>query len=463
MKKFLPIIVFLLVSWGVQAQFVADFTSNKTFGCAPLIIKFTDASSLDANKWTWTSTAGTSSDIKNPTLIFATPGNFDVFLESTNGIETKRDTMSIRVSPGITVDFSSSASDGCIPFTAQLSDLSIPQSSAISSWFWSFTNGTTSTDQNPSVTFTKSGKYDVLLKIIDDNGCEATLNKRDFLVAGGPVADFNYDSMACSLPANVNFFNTSTGENLTYQWSFGNGNTSNSEIPLAQIYNAFDTVPVTLYVKENTTSCTDSVEKLMYIRNYPVKMEITAVCNALNYSLTLKDVTFPVPTSILWDLGDGSQSVKSEFTHNYAGNNPSIVTMTAKISESCTNTVTLNYGPPKAQFSSSAKSSCESPYVVDFINLSTGNGLSYFWEYGDTNLIDTVFENSHGYVVPPLQFQPKLSVVDTFGCTNTYNRLLEVPVPVAEFSTENEITSGCAPLTIDFVDLSKIISEPIKE
>ncbi|MFT6717423.1 MAG: gliding motility-associated-like protein, partial [Saprospiraceae bacterium] len=41
--------------------------------------------------------------------------------------------------------------------------------------------------------------------------------------------------------------------------------------------------------------------------------------------------------------------------------------------------------------------------------------------------------------------------------------LLEVPVPVAEFSTENEITSGCAPLTIDFVDLSKIISEPIKE
>ena len=463
MKKTLPIIVFLLISWGLRGQFVADFTSNKTFGCAPLIVKLTDASTPGANKWTWTSTAGVSSDIQNPTLVFATPGVFDITLVSSNGIETKDTTISVRVTPGITVDFSTSDTAGCVPFTTQLSDLSVPQSSAIKSWFWSFSNGTTSTEQNPSVTFQDAGKYNVLLKITDNNGCEASFTKTNFITAGGPIADFSYDSMACQIPATVNFINLSKGENLTYEWNFGNGNAVNTEIASPQIYNAFDTVPVTLYVKENNTSCTDSVEKLMYIRDYQAKMDVTAVCNGLDFSLTLKDQTTPKPTSILWDLGDGSQNVNSEFTHTYASNAPRTITLTSKIGSSCVNIQTLDYSPPKASFSLSVKNTCESPSNVTFSNLSTGIGLTHVWTYGDSSAVDTVFENSHGYLVPPILFVPKLSIVDTFGCVSDKSQFILVPIPIADFTTENEKTKGCAPLTVDFADLTKKVLSPIQD
>lgn len=463
MKKILVLLVILLFSLGMKSQFTADFSSNKTFGCAPLIIKFTDASSADANQWTWTSTSGISSNEKDPTIVFDTPGNFDVTLEVTNGTEVQTKTISVRVSPGIYVDFSTTDNSGCIPFTTQFNDLSVPQSSAISSWFWSFTNGTTSTDQNPTVTFETAEKFDALLKITDDNGCEATFVKPDFITAGGPVADFIFDSITCSLPANVSFINISQGENLSYEWAFGNGNGSSAEIPMSQTYSVYDTVPVTLYIQEDITSCTDSVEKLMYIRNYQAKMEISAACTDKDFSLTIKDVTSPTPSSIIWDLGDGSQSINSEFTHIYSDKGSKIITLTATIGNSCTNTQTFNYTPPIVSFGWTTENSCSSPYTVNFINYSAGTDLRYEWAYGDTSIIDTSLENSHNYVVPPIILSPNLSLIDTFGCTATLTQSIIVPIPLADFNTENEKISGCAPLTIDFVDLSKKLSNPIKE
>ncbi|MFT6747349.1 MAG: PKD repeat protein, partial [Glaciecola sp.] len=463
MKKNISILTFLLISWGINAQFLTDFTSNKTFGCAPLIIKFTDASSPDATEWTWSSTTGVSSSIKSPTLVFSEPGNFNVTLESTNGAETSTKTILIRVSPGITADFTSSKTEGCVPFPAQFIDLSVPQSSAITSWFWSFSNGITSDEQNPIVTFNDADNYDVLLKVADDNGCEAFVSKSEFIIGGGPIADFSFDSIACQIPADVSFVSTSTGENLTYEWGFGNGSSANTETPPNQTYSTYDTVPVTLYVKESNTLCTDSVEKKMYIRKYEAKMEVTATCDALGFSVLLKDQTSPTPSSIVWDLGDGTQNIGNEFTHTYSGLSPRTITLTVKNGESCVNTKTLNYLPPTASFLFTAKSTCKSPYEVEFKNTSAGTGLFYSWEYGDSSDIDTSFENNHSYVVPPIVRNPILNVVDTFGCQATATGRVEVPIPIADFSAENEKQTGCAPLTITFADLTKKVLSPIKD
>jgi gliding motility-associated-like protein len=461
MKKKISILTFLLISWGINAQFLADFTSNETFGCAPLVIKFTDGSSPDATGWTWSSTAGVSSSIKSPTLVFSEPGNFNVTLESTNGAETSTKTILIRVSPGITADFTSSKTEGCVPFSSQFIDLSVPQSTAIISWFWSFSNGTTSDEQNPIVTFNDADKYNVLLKIADDNGCEAFVSKSEFIIGGGPIADFSFDSIACQIPADVSFINTSTGENLTYEWGFGNGSSANTETPPNQTYSTYDTVPVTLYVKESKTSCTDSVEKMMYTRKYEAKMEVTATCDALGFSVLLKDQTSPDPSSIVWDLGDGTQNIGNEFTHTYSGLSPRTITLTAKNGESCVNTKTLNYLPPKADFSFTAENTCKFPYEIEFKNTSVGTGLFYSWDYGDSSVVDTSFENNHSYVVPPIVRNPILNVVDTFGCEATTTSRVEVPIPIADFYSENEKQTGCAPLTITFADLTKKGLSPI--
>ncbi len=461
--KFIITFCFFFLSCIVKAQFIAEFNADKTVGCAPLIINFTDESSADANQWTWSSSDGVSSTLQNPTLVFTTPGNFEVTLTSSNGNESNSKTIAISVSPGLRVDFSANANNGCVPFSTELNDLSVPQSSAIKEWFWSVSNGFTSSEQNPTVNFQYKGKYNVLLKVTDDNGCEASFSKIDFITAGAPLADFSFDSISCQIPASVNFIQESKGENLSYLWDFGNGNTSNAERPPKQEYLNYDTLQIKLLVQEGETGCKDSVKKNIYITNYEAKMNIKASCNTDNFSFILKDETYPTPTSVLWDLGDGNENINSEFTHQYANNAPITITLTAKNGESCENTTTLNYKPPKANFGWEVENQCDNPYAVNFSNVSSGIGLYYAWDFRDSSAIDSSFEKIHNFKIPPVVLNPRLTVVDTFNCESSISKRIDVPIPVADFGTENEKISGCAPLTIDFIDLSERVRSPVKE
>ncbi len=49
------------------------------------------------------------------------------------------------------------------------------------SWYWEFGDGGTSTDQNPTHTFTASGEYDVTLTVTDDEGSVSTDETKAFI------------------------------------------------------------------------------------------------------------------------------------------------------------------------------------------------------------------------------------------------------------------------------------------
>src|SRR5207253_5024414 len=106
--------------------------------------------------------------------------------------------------------FSASDSTGCFPLKVQFKDSSLAGSGDIEKWQWDFGDGTLSTDQSPSHTYTSPGTFTVILKITNSNGCSAVMTKSSFIkIRDGVKADFNYTSATgCQNPAPVNFINS---------------------------------------------------------------------------------------------------------------------------------------------------------------------------------------------------------------------------------------------------------------
>lgn len=62
------------------------FTANTTFGCAPMVVNFSDQSTASPTAWAWSFPGGTpaTSTAQNPVVTYSTPGTYDVSLTATN-------------------------------------------------------------------------------------------------------------------------------------------------------------------------------------------------------------------------------------------------------------------------------------------------------------------------------------------------------------------------------------------
>jgi len=125
-------------------------------------VMFSNTSS-SAVSYVWDFGDSQTSTTANPSHTYATEGTYTVTLTAANACGTATATQTVVVGPGLTANFSHTNPQGCAPLTVQFTD----QSQNASTWLWTFPGGNpaTSTDQNPSVTYTTSGKYDVTLVV----------------------------------------------------------------------------------------------------------------------------------------------------------------------------------------------------------------------------------------------------------------------------------------------------------
>jgi PKD repeat protein len=106
-----------------------------------------------------------------------------------------------------------------------------------------------------------------------------------------------------------------------------------------------------------------------------------------------------------------------------------------------------------ANFSSSSQSGC-SPLVVFFQDLSTGNPFSWNWDFGNGQL-STVRNPAVTYTIPGT-YTVRLVVRSATGIDEEIkvDYITVAPAPIANFRAN--ITTACAPVTIQFDDLSTI-------
>ncbi|MFN8444595.1 MAG: PKD domain-containing protein [Caldilineaceae bacterium] len=170
---------------------VADFTATPISGTAPLTVQFTDTttSTLAISSRLWNFGDGTTSNVQNPTHVYTNAGSYTVTLTAgaSNGSDSKLRSSYILVSqpiPPPVVDFSAMPTSGTAPLLVQFSDHS---SGPINSWQWNFGDGSLSTTQHPTHTYSASGLYTVTLTVSGAGGSQSKTSVALINVAAIPT------------------------------------------------------------------------------------------------------------------------------------------------------------------------------------------------------------------------------------------------------------------------------------
>lgn len=434
---------------------VPNFGANIKSGCAPLIVQFSDSSLNSPTSWNWDLGNGTFSTQQNPIATYFNPGSYSVKLIATNasGVDSVRKVNFIIVNDVPTVSFSSNTTAGCYPLKVQFTDFSSPNSGTISSWLWDFGDGNTSTQQNPTNTYTSVGSFTVTLKVKNSAGCEKILNKPNLInIAGGVKADFSIGSLnSCSAPVNVSFVNNSNGTGtLNYLWDFGDGATSTLFSPTHN-YTSSGSFTVTLIVSNNT-GCRDTLTKINAISIGTVQANFSSSLSCLNKPVTFTNTSTPAASASTWYfLNDGTSATGNTVTKIYSAANSYQVKLVSDFGackDSITKTIIVSDNP-KALFSNNPLGSCLPPLNVNFANNSTG-ATSYQWSFGDGG-ISSQPTPSHNYLQSGT-FSVTLIATNANGCADTLRKdsaVIIAPPDIVAIS-QGAPYKGCAPYTSTF-------------
>jgi Zn-dependent metalloprotease/plastocyanin len=181
---------------------VANFTGTPLTGPAPLTVVFTDTSSNTPTSWSWNFGDGGTSTLKNPSHQYTTQGTYTVTLTAANAYgsdsETKTNYITVTAPQAPVAAFVGSPTTVSVGGTVTFTDQS---TNSPTSWAWTFEGGTpaTSTAQNPTVTYSAAGTYDVTLVATNAQGSD-TEAKIDYIT----VTSVSY----CA----------SQGNSQTYEW-----------------------------------------------------------------------------------------------------------------------------------------------------------------------------------------------------------------------------------------------------
>lgn len=349
--------------------------------------------------------------------------------------------------------FTGTPISGCAPLVVQFTNTS----TGATSYNWNLGNTVTTTQQNPSTTYTTPGTYTVTLTA--SNGPQSnTYTATNYItVYPKPIVNFiaSDSGFSCS-PKTVQFTNLSVpggpGPN-TYYWDFGNGQTSTLQNPSAT-YSTSGNFNVSLIVT-NVHGCSQTFVKNNYIHTYP-KPDANFTSTNNNVCSAPATVTFNNTTtgavSYQWFFGNGQNSTQTSPSYTYTTSGSYTVTLVATNSNGCKDTLIMpnfvNIGNVDAQFTS--PSSVCANNTIAFTNTSIPGPGNSTWYFGDNTSavganVTHVYANAGVYNV-------KL-VVSSTGCSDSVVHPVTVlPGPNASFTATP--TTSCAPMTVQFTNTS---------
>lgn len=436
----------------------ANFVLDNDIGCDVLTVSYTDAS-INAIDWFWDFDNGNTFNGQiPPSQDYNSSGVFNPSLTVTalNGCsDSETQTISIYQSP--VVDFI--PQNVCANTTATFTDQSTSSvGDPIISWNWDFDNGQNSNTQNPTTVYPTDGTYNITLEIFTAN-C-SNIATIPITVEPLPVAAFNQDVFDGCTDLLVNFTNTSSGA-VSYEWDFGDGNTSTLIDPnnIFINVNSVDEDFTTSLIASTAFGCTDTAFSTTTVF-FGVASQFSH--NGLPGCAPL-DVVFTNLSSTgqtyQWNFGDGQSENNFSTTHQYINNSLFIDTYTTQLivtsSNGCADTssqVITVYPLPDFSFATLPDSGC-SPLIVDFP--SVVGAVSYEWDYGDGTTgvgpsPQHLYSNS---TTNDVVYDIQLIATSPFGCKDTnYGSVKVFPNPTAQFTIP--IPQGCAPFAATFQNTS---------
>jgi len=319
--------------------------------------------------------------------------------------------------------FTINAAGGCLDQAVNFTDTSTTVSgdNNIATWKWDFGDGQT---QNYTVPlpvpvphlYNATGNYYPFLRITDSVGCSDSILYSIPIKINKPVANFYAANFNTCRNDSVLFRNPSTGNRLTYLWSFGDSTFSTVVFPVKPYASNGDYTVKLLATDE--FGCKDSITKINYIKVRDVLASFSVsdsvgTCTPFQVNFTNSSQN---GTSQLWDFGDGGFSSAVNPVYYFTAPGVYYPTLTVKRSDKCISTYTkrIEITAPAATLTYSPLVGC-SPLNVSF-HVSTQDHLSFLWDFNDgTSVLSADSNIIHSYLLPG-NFVPKVVLKDSAGC-----------------------------------------------
>jgi gliding motility-associated-like protein len=375
-------------------------------------------------------------------------------VSNASGTSTK--TKSITVFSVPVADFTQDKTTGCFPTYIQFTDKSTFDPAApITSYSWTFGDGTQDNVPNPYHHYTVGGMLPVTLYVKNQYGCVGTAQiknvQKAINLSGQVTANFSYSlNTSCTLPVTATFTNTSTGPPiLSYQWDFGDGTLpfDNTFAP-SHLYTTAGNDTATLTVT-STQGCSDIMKVPVTISPSGNITDFTmpdTVC--VNTVVNFTNTSSPYPNSSDWLYGDGSPADinKHNGQHTYTVPGTYSVKLTNAFSV-CGGTNTKNIvvvGPPVTSFTGTNLTSCKAPLTSTFTDASIG-ATSWVWDFGDGSpTVNGQGPQPHTYTKIG-DFTVTLNTSAVAGCSSSKTLMVHVDTPAVKLVGMPNY--GCAPYT----------------
>jgi len=313
-------IEFNLAGVGAGVQSSINGVPRDTAGCVPLTVDFTDTiANAVSYEWHFNYVPGNPPDltttVPNASWTYTAVGLYTVMLVAIDPNTCNvRDSSFTRIRVGdlrATVDWMETKLLPCDSFKYRFDNLSVapairpfgPQS-----FIWDFGDGSPRVVSGPGPVFHNfpgQGTYNVTLLLQDTAYCNTPDSlTRPVSVAENVIADFDTDSIGC-VPHTAVFVNeTIAGQ--TFQWDFGDGNTSTASSP-THIYTAAGLYRVRL-IANNPNTCNGSDTAFFDIRVHDIPVaDFSWGPNppVVNTAVTFNNNSSLNAVSFQWNFGDG--------------------------------------------------------------------------------------------------------------------------------------------------------------
>lgn len=183
----------------------------------------------------------------------------------------------------------------------------------ITSYYWYFGNGTSSTSKQPNVVYDSAGTYNILLKTKTKTGCIDSLLKS--VKVGGALEPIITQSQETYCKKRTIIFDASNskGSFQSYFWEFGDGRTSN-KAKNSVLYSQEGTYTIRLTLEDSLCGSFDTSSLVNIISIPEIELEDSIKTCASEEVFLKLDYSSPFD-SIIWSSGDRDTlqlNVKSE-------------------------------------------------------------------------------------------------------------------------------------------------------
>lgn len=356
----------------------------------------------------------------------------------------------------IAVEFTGTPAMGCAPLNVVFTNSSSQAPNL--SYSWDFGNGSTSTAENPQTTYLTAGEFTVKLTITDEISSYSTTKEAYIKVGEKPTAYFTYDGLTVDCaPFSTTFKNESSdtsGSNLIYTWSFGDGEGSADEEPehiytSAGIYNV-TLVTENLYCQDSyTLNQTIEAVKPQAVFGVSSNESCSGQLNAVFSNLSNARSNF----SSHWSFGEGSTSQDKNPTHLYT--QPGEYSVQLKVTDDlgCTDSVKHNnlikITEIESDFQASTTKGCVNE-KIKFTNLSK-NASNYLWHFDDGT--SSTQANPEKKYTQPGNYTVKL-IAKGGSCTAEKEMLIHIEEAVAQFTVSDNYICQL-PSSITYINQSE--------